>query len=83
MDTNKAKIREFLSRYISVGEVTDDEDLFTRGHINSLLMVQLVLFVEKELATPVEDDDLDIDNFRSIEAIATFVGAKAGQALSA
>lgn len=82
MDDTKAKIREFLGRYIR-DQVADDEDMFARGHVNSLFVVQLVLFVEQELATPVEDDDLDFDNFRSIDAIAGFVETKAGRSLHA
>ncbi len=77
MDEIKAKIREFLARHIRNQEIDDDEDMFTRGYVNSLFVVQLVLFVEQELDTPINDDDLDFDNFRSIEAIAGFVEAKA------
>jgi methoxymalonate biosynthesis acyl carrier protein len=82
VDDTKAKIREFLGRYIR-DQVADDEDMFARGHVNSLFVVQLVLFVEQDLATPVEDDDLDFDNFRSIDAIAAFVRAKADRSLHA
>lgn len=81
MDEIKAKIREFLGRYIPNQEIADDEDMFTRGYVNSLFVVQLVLFVEQELGAPVKDDDLDFDNFRSIAAIAGFVEAKAARSL--
>lgn len=83
MDETRARIREFLGRYIRTQEIADDEDMFTNGYVNSLFVIQLVLFVEQELATPVADDDLDFDNFRSIDAIAGFVAAKAGPALRA
>jgi acyl carrier protein len=74
----KAKIRDFLGRYIRNQEIADDEDMFTGGYVNSLFVMQLVLFVEQELRAPVEDDDLDFDNFRSIDAVAAFVAAKTG-----
>jgi phosphopantetheine binding protein len=45
---------------------------------NSLLAMQLVAFVEKEFGLAVEDEDLDLDNFRSIRAIADFVARKTG-----
>lgn len=83
MDETKTRIREFLGRYLNKQDIADDEDMFARGYANSLFVVQLVMFVEQELATPVEDDDLDFDNFRSIDAIARLVETKAGRALSA
>ncbi|WP_243795395.1 acyl carrier protein [Saccharopolyspora gloriosae] len=79
MTETKAKVREFLGRYLPDQEIADDEDMFSRGYANSMFVVQLVLFVEQELATPVDDDDLDFDNFRSVDAIAGFVHAKAGR----
>ena len=48
--------------------------------MNSLLAMQLVAFVEKEFAIRVEDEDLDLDNFRSIEAISNLVAKKSGAA---
>ena len=35
--------------------------------------MQLVLFVEKEFGIAIENEDLDIDNFRSIQAITELV----------
>jgi methoxymalonate biosynthesis acyl carrier protein len=38
--------------------------------------MQLVMFVEKEFALKVHDDDLDIDNFRSVNALLGLVKRK-------
>lgn len=72
----KEKIRAFVSRYIRGAEWRDDEDIFARGLVNSLLAMQLVMFVEKEFGIAVEDEDLEMDNFRSVDAIADFVQRK-------
>jgi acyl carrier protein len=77
-EETKARIREFLGRYINSQQIADDQDMFAAGYVNSLFAVQLVLFVEKDLGTPVRDRDLDFDNFRSIDAIARFVAERAG-----
>jgi acyl carrier protein len=75
-DPTKAKIREFLARFFRSHVLQDDEDIFALGFVNSLLAMQLVAFVEKEFALTVEDEDLDIDNFRSVNAIAALVARK-------
>lgn len=73
---SKIRIREFINRFFQNIELTDDQDIFELGFVNSLFAMQLVLFVEKEFALSVEDGDLDIDNFRTIDAIAEFIERK-------
>lgn len=72
----KAKIREFLARFFQDLHLTDDEDIFALGFINSLFAMQLVLFVESEFGFTVEDNDLDIENFRSLNAMASLIERK-------
>jgi methoxymalonate biosynthesis acyl carrier protein len=71
----KPPIREFLGRFIR-HQVGDDEDIFALGFVNSLFAMQLVMFVEKNFGVNVEDADLDLDNFRSVNAIAALVARK-------
>ncbi len=72
------KIKEFLSRFFKNHDLQPEEDIFALGFVNSLLAMQLVAFVEKEFAIRVEDEDLDLDNFRSIQAISNLVAKKSG-----
>ena len=44
--------------------------------MNSLMAMQLVLFVEKEFGVSVDNDDLDLANFRSVNRVAEFVQRK-------
>ena len=78
MDQTKTKIKDFLSRYFKNHDLQPEEDIFALGFVNSLLAMQLVAFVEKECAIRVEDEDLDLDNFRSIQAISNLVARKTG-----
>jgi len=73
IDTVKATTREFFDRTIPNHELNDADDIFASGFVNSLFAMQLVMFVEKEFNLTVEDDDLNIDNFRSVDAIAALV----------
>lgn len=72
----KATIRDFLGRYFRGRQLADGEDIFALGFVNSLLAMQLVQFVESEFGIEVEDADLDLDNFRTVDAIAALVARK-------
>ena len=74
--TIQTKTRAFLQKHFQNIELTDDQDIFALGFVNSLFAMQLVLFVEKEFGLQIEDEDLDIDNFRSLNAIAALVERK-------
>ena len=78
MDQTQTKIKEFLSRFFKNHDLQPEEDIFALGFVNSLLAMQLVAFVEKEFGIRVEDEDLDLDNFRSIQAISNLVARKSG-----
>lgn len=69
------KVKSFLAQFISVN-VADDEDLFASGLVNSLFAMQLVLFIEKEFSIKVENEDLDYDNFRTLNAMTGFIERK-------
>jgi len=77
-DSTAPKIKTFLSRFFKSHDLQPEEDIFALGFVNSLLAMQLVAFVEKEFGIKVEDEDLDLDNFRSIGAIARLVEKKRG-----
>ncbi len=79
--TVQTKIRHFLSKFFQNLELEDDQDIFALGFVNSLFAMQLVLFVEKEFGLTVEDEDMDIDNFRTLQAIAALVERKTGVAV--
>lgn len=74
--SERVKIRDFLSQRIRGHELKDDEDIFALGFVNSMFALQLVMFVEKEFNVVVEDDDLDISNFNTVNAIAALVERK-------
>lgn len=77
----KQQIREFLSRFIRDHQLADDEDIFATGFVNSMFAMQLVQFVETTFGVTVESEDLEIDNFRTVDAIAALVGRKQGAAV--
>ena len=76
IETVTSKTREFVSQYLNTDTVDADVDLFATGMVNSLFAMQLVLFVEKNFGVVVANEDLDFENFKSINAIIAFVGRK-------
>jgi acyl carrier protein len=74
----KARIREFLLQFIQYPNLHDDEDIFAGGFVNSLFALQLILFVESEFGIQIENEDLKLDNFRSINALADLIQRKTG-----
>ncbi len=71
----KKKIRSFLNQFISK-DMTDDQDIFAGGFVNSLFATQLVLFIEENFDMIIESEDLVLDNFKSVDAIDGFISAK-------
>lgn len=76
MDT-KTRIRDFIGPRWP-GELRDDDDIFAAGLVNSLFAMQLVVFVEKEFEIQIGNEDLERDNFRTVDSIARLVDRHAG-----
>ncbi len=76
MQDSRTRIKAFLGRFFQNLELQDDQDIFALGFVNSLFAMQLVLFVEKEFGITIENDDLEIDNFRSVNVIVQLIEQK-------
>ena len=70
------KIADFVCKNAHVRTITKDERFFESGLVTSMFALQIVAFVEKELNMALDDDDLNIQNFASVEAIANFIAGK-------
>lgn len=66
----------FLSDYFRTDGLGPEDDIFTLGLVNSLFAMELVLFVEKTFGVQVDDEDLELDNFRSARSMARLVSRK-------
>ena len=75
----KETVRRFILSSINIAHLDDDDNLFESGIVNSLFAVQLMTFIEKTFAIEVGMDDLDIENFKSLNATTAFVVRKNGR----
>lgn len=68
-------IREFIAgRYPQV-RMSDDDDIFSLGFVNSLFAMELVMFIEKRFDLRIPNSVLQIRNFRSVTAMTEMVTA--------
>lgn len=72
----KQEIREFLEGYVAGEDFEDGDDVFALGLVSSLMAMQLVLFVEQQLGVRLDNDDLDFENFRSVDLVSHFMMSK-------
>lgn len=73
MNEIKARIRQFLSRYLKNVTLEDHDDIFASGLVNSLFEKQLIMFLETQFKIRIENNDMYFDEFRTIDAIAELV----------
>jgi methoxymalonate biosynthesis acyl carrier protein len=69
-------LREFFSAVMAGNVPSPDEDYFALGLVNSLLALELVTHIERHFDITVEVEDLDLDNFRTMNRTAEFVRKK-------
>lgn len=74
----RARLRAFIARAAHGHPFADDEDIFGLGLVTSMFALELVTFVESSFGLTVETEDLELDNFRTVEAIAGLVERKSG-----
>ncbi|MDM9379449.1 acyl carrier protein [Chlorogloeopsis sp. ULAP01] len=76
MNEIQTKIKTFFAKFFGNHDLQPDEDIFALGFVNSMFAMQLVLFVEQEFNIAVENEDLEFENFRTINSIANLIERK-------
>jgi acyl carrier protein len=73
-------MRETLIKYILEEIIADpkeelmtDDDLLNSGLIDSLGIMRLIAFIENEFGMKIPPQDMVIENFMSVEAIANYI----------
>ncbi len=57
---------------------TDEEDIFKLGLVNSLFALELVLFLENTFQVAVENEDLKLEHFSTVNNLSDFISRKKG-----
>ena len=72
----RSKVRAFLEKFIRDQDFQDGDNIFALGLVNSLMAMQLVLFLEKEFAVKFTNQELNLKNFRSVEAMVELLALR-------
>ena len=74
------KIRDYVAKdllYSSNGFEYDDDDSFLQhGIIDSVGVMDLILFIEENFDFEVEDSEITPDNFDSVNNLANYIHSK-------
>jgi acyl carrier protein len=74
----RSRLRSFVGRACHGREFADLDDIFELGFVTSLFALELVTFVESSFAVTIETEDLELDNFRTLDAMVALVARKSG-----
>ncbi len=73
-------MRETLRHYLSTellvghaGELTDDENLLLSGLVDSIAVMRFIAFIEERFELTVPPEDVTIENFSTIQRIASYL----------
>ena len=78
MDTTTV-ITDFIQKELAIGRsapIQPEDDLLGSGVVDSLGILRLVLFIEEQFSFKVPDEDVVIDNFQSVAALAQYLQSK-------
>ncbi|MES4909014.1 MULTISPECIES: acyl carrier protein [unclassified Streptomyces] len=75
-DDARQRIREFLAPQLAGQPLADSDDFFALGYVNSLFAMQLAQFLERDLGLALRPEDMDFDNFRTVDGLVRLVTAK-------
>ena len=75
MSDVRTKIKKFIEESLEVdmSSVTDSEELFTSGLIDSFALIELLGFLESELNFTVDFAEMMVDDFDTIDALVKLV----------
>ncbi|MCW5515233.1 acyl carrier protein [Muriicola sp. Z0-33] len=72
----KEKIIAYLKEEISSEPLDDidiNEDLLGSGIVDSLGMMRLVVFLEKEFQKKIGPEDMTVENFKTVQSISDYL----------
>lgn len=70
------RINRIFQQKLNLDVPSTDTDLVETGMLDSLGFVDLLVYLEQEFGSEILTHDIEIDNFRSVASIATFVASQ-------
>ncbi|RAP30495.1 hypothetical protein C2W64_01691 [Brevibacillus laterosporus] len=80
--TVREKVRQFIESNLVIFEdhveISDDDNIFELGFVNSLFAMRMLTFLEEEFVITIDNDELDLINFSSVSNIVRLIEKKLG-----
>ncbi|MCY8104826.1 phosphopantetheine-binding protein [Bacillus mojavensis] len=80
------QIREYIEQNLVVFddeiELSNDDHIFEMGFVNSLFAMKLVTFLEQNFRFQLDNKDLDIANFSTVNRIVSLIEKKQSGAVA-
>jgi acyl carrier protein len=79
MQAIEEMVRNHISESILFSQnypYSDDDSLLENGIIDSMNVMELVIFLEETMGVQVEDHEINPDNFDSVKGLAAYVRRK-------
>lgn len=83
MSNVQSALLQFIQSELAIGRrqpIEAEDDLFTSGILDSLGVLQMVLFIEEQFGVKVPDEDVVFENFQSVAAIDAYLSKQRGEA---
>lgn len=80
MENTQEIVKDYVSRELvddgKEVEIKEEENLLANGIMDSLGILKLVSFIEQKFDVQVPDEDITVQNFRSLKDIASYLENK-------
>lgn len=75
MDCNEVaeKVSKYILDNVNLDSIEPDMDIFEEGLVSSLFAIELMTFLEKNFGIKITTNDLDMNNYKSINSITEFI----------
>ncbi len=75
-----SKLTQFIQEELleNQTQITQDTALFTSGLLDSVDLVELTTFLENEFNIKINEQDIIINNFNTINSMQNFISKKTG-----
>lgn len=70
------RLLDFVQTVTTDTSIATDTDLVMNDHLDSLLLMDLVIFIESETGVSLDGDEIAPQNFRTIASLAKLVDRK-------
>ena len=78
MSSRRRKIMDYVSAELLVDPemgLDEHEEILETGRIDSMSVMRLVFFIKDEFSITIPNQDLVAENFKSIDALETYLGS--------